>query len=133
MLVISLKMTWMQGKRAEIMHESAIVAGLLRILTDRARPAGVARITVVRLTLGRLRGLDPRQIRGAFEIFTEDTLAEGARLEIDERPVRALCKACGTAYEVQGYRFECPACASADADVTEGRELFIESFDGEKS
>lgn len=111
------------------MHETAVVEGLMRILADQARKNGVGRITTVRLRIGRLRGLDSRQIRGCFEMFAEGTMAEGARLEIDEVAVGAKCRVCGREYEVERYRFDCPNCGSSDAEVLSGRELYIESFD----
>ena len=115
------------------MHETAVVAGLMRILTAKALEHGIARIVSVRLRIGRLRGLDARQIRGCFEIFAETTAAEGARLEIEEVGVEARCQACGQVYEVPRFQFGCPACGSEDADVLKGRELEIESFDGHRA
>ena len=101
----------------------------MRILRDHARQNGVERILSVRLKVGRLRGLDVRQLRGCFEIFAEDTVADGARLDIDEVQVRARCAKCGCEYDVPRYRFDCPDCGSPDADVLAGRELYIESFE----
>jgi hydrogenase nickel incorporation protein HypA/HybF len=112
------------------MHEATVVDGMLSILTATAAEHGIDRIAVVRLKIGRLRGLDSRQIRGAFEIFAQGTIAEGARLDIDEVPAQAHCHACGTVWELPDYRFECPSCGGNDADVAKGRELYIESFDG---
>jgi hydrogenase nickel incorporation protein HypA/HybF len=111
------------------MHETAVVEGLMRILRDHARQNGVERILSVRLKVGRLRGLDVRQLRGCFEIFAEGTVADGARLDIDEVQVRARCAKCGCEYDVPRYRFDCPDCGSPDADVLAGRELYIESFE----
>jgi hydrogenase nickel incorporation protein HypA/HybF len=115
------------------MHETAVVEGLMRILNEKAREHGIARIVSVRLKIGRLRGLDARQIRGCFEILAEETAAQGARLEIEEVAVEARCQACGASYEVQRFRFACPACGSGAADVLKGRELEIESFDGHRA
>lgn len=114
------------------MHEATIVENLVRILSMKAAEHGMTRIVRVRLKIGRLRGLDSRQIRGCFEIFTEGTVAENAALDISEVAVRARCRDCGTAYEVPQYRFACPVCAGSDADVLAGRELEIESFDGQR-
>lgn len=111
------------------MHETAIVTGLMKILDGKAAEHGFTRITKVRLKLGRLRGLDPRQIRGAFEVFSEGSPADGAELVIEEVPVAARCRACGHDYTVEGWQFACPACGSDDADIVAGRELYVESFD----
>jgi hydrogenase nickel incorporation protein HypA/HybF len=114
------------------MHETAVVEGLMRILTAKAREHGVERIAVVRLKIGRLRGLDSRQIRGCFEVFSEGTLADGARLDIEEVAVEARCRSCGSIYGVPRFQFACPACGSGEADVLKGRELHIESFDARR-
>ncbi|SJZ53411.1 hydrogenase maturation nickel metallochaperone HypA [Consotaella salsifontis] len=115
------------------MHETAIVEGLIRILRDKARENNIGRISVVRLKIGRLRGIDIRQIRGCFELFAEGTLAEGARLDIDEIPVSARCRRCETVWVTQNYRLECPSCQAGDAEIIAGRELYIETFEGERT
>lgn len=115
------------------MHETAVVAGLMRILTDKAAAEGIDRIDVVRLMLGRLRGLDARQIRGAFEIFAEGTVADGARLDIEDVVPEARCRACGRVIAVPDWSFACPDCGGGDAEVVRGRELHLVSFDGRRA
>ena len=114
------------------MHEMTVAHGLLTILTERAEAHRIVRITKIRLKIGRLRGIEARQLRLAFEVLAEGSIAEGAPLEIDEAAAEARCNACGTVWRLTDYRFECPSCQSADAEVLAGRELFIESFDGER-
>jgi len=111
------------------MHETAVVEGLMRILGEQAKKNGAVRVVSVRLKIGRLRGIDSRQIRLAFEMFAEGTFAEGARLDIDEVGVTAKCRDCGTVFEVANYRFVCSGCGGSDAEVLTGRELHIESFE----
>jgi hydrogenase nickel incorporation protein HypA/HybF len=115
------------------MHEMAVVQGLMRILATKALEHGIERIVCVRLRIGRLRGLDARQVRGCFEILAEATAAQGARLEIEEVGIEARCRACGHTYEVPRFQFACLVCGSEDADVLRGRELEIESFDGQSA
>ncbi|MGO9422460.1 hydrogenase maturation nickel metallochaperone HypA [Roseiarcus sp.] len=114
------------------MHEMTVAHGLLTILEERAKAHGIARITRIRLKIGRLRGLETRQLRAAFEVLAEGAIAEGAPLDIEEVAARARCNACGTEWGLPDYRFECPKCQSADAEILAGRELHIESFDGER-
>ena len=111
------------------MHEATIVEGLMRILEKQAALHGVSAIRRVNLKVGRLRAVEPAQLAACFEMFAEGTAAEGAVLAIEAVPVRARCKGCGAEFEVAGYRFECPACAGGDVEVTQGQELYIESFD----
>ena len=114
------------------MHEMTVAHGLLSILQDRAKAHGIARISRVRVKVGRLRGLDARQLRLAFEALAEDSLAAGAALDVEEIVAKARCRACGAVWQAEDFRFDCPKCASADAEILGGRELFIESFDGER-
>lgn len=114
------------------MHEMSVAQGLLSILEDRAKAHGVARILRIRLKIGRLRGLDSRQLRLAFEALAEGSLAEGAAFDVDEIAAKARCRSCGAVWRAADYRFSCPDCATADAEILEGRELYIESFDGER-
>jgi len=114
------------------MHEMTVAHGLLTILEERARAHGIGSISRVRLKVGRLRGIDARQLRAAFEVLAEGSIAEGAPLDIEEIVAEARCNACGTEWRAPDYRFECPKCRSADAEILAGRELHIESFDGER-
>ena len=114
------------------MHEMTVALGLLTILKERANANGIVRISRVRLKVGRLRGLESRQLCAAFEVVSEGSVAGGAALDIDEVAAEARCGACGTVWRLAGYRLECPKCQSADAEILAGRELYIESFDGER-
>jgi len=111
------------------MHEASIVEGLMRILERQAARHGVAVIRRVDVKVGRLRAVEPRQLVSCFEMFAEGTLAEGAELVVEEIPVRARCRDCGRAFEVPRYRFECPSCGLGNIEVTQGQELYIESFE----
>jgi hydrogenase nickel incorporation protein HypA/HybF len=111
------------------MHETAIVAGLMRILEEKAAQHRAERISRVTVKVGRLRAVEPQQLCACFEMFAEGTVAEGALLVVEPVAVRARCKACGVEFDVPRYRFECPACAGNEVDVIQGQELYIESFE----
>ena len=119
--------------KRRVMHEMSVAHGLLSILQDQIKAHGIARITRIRVKVGRLRGIDARQLRLAFEALAEGGLADGAALDVEEIAAKARCRACGAVWRAPDYRFECPECAAADSEILEGRELFIESFDGERA
>jgi hydrogenase nickel incorporation protein HypA/HybF len=113
------------------MHETAIVTGLMRIIETQAAQHGATRVSRVRLKVGRLRAVEPQQLRSCFEMFAEGTVAEGAQLLIDTVGVRGRCRACKTEFDVPRFRFECPQCAGKDIEVIQGQELYIESFEAD--
>lgn len=115
------------------MHETAIVAGLMRIITQQASKHGAAHVSRVTVKVGRLRAVEPQQLRACFEMFAEGTVADGAELVVEEIGVRGRCRGCATEFAVPRYHFQCPACAGNDIEVIQGQELFIENFEASSS
>ena len=113
------------------MHETAIVTGLIRIIETQAALHGTTHVSKVRLKVGRLCAVEPQQLSSCFEMFAEGTIAEGADLVIDVVGVCGRCRACATEFDVPRFRFTCPNCAGNDIEVTQGQELYIESFDAD--
>jgi hydrogenase nickel incorporation protein HypA/HybF len=63
-----------------------------------------------------------------FELVAAGTVAEGARLEIEQPPGRAHCRSCGADFDLPDPILLCP-CGSADVQVISGRELAIVSME----
>ena len=112
------------------MHETAIVEGLMRILTRQAAEHQIERVSRVTVKVGRLRAVEPQQLKSCFEMFAEGTIADGAELVVDIVGVRGRCQDCNAEFDVPRFRFECPECASKRVDVIRGQELYIENFEG---
>ena len=62
------------------MHEMAVVQGLMAILIAQAKTHEIGRVACVRLKIGRLRGLDARQICAAFEYSRKARLRKAQNL-----------------------------------------------------
>jgi hydrogenase nickel incorporation protein HypA/HybF len=103
------------------MHELSITQTVVTTVIQRMRDARVCRI---RLEVGQLSGLVPDAVRFCFEMVAAGTTCEGATLEIDEPPGKAVCRTCGTAFETGEVLPLCD-CGSADVEVQGGRELRI--------
>ncbi len=105
------------------MHELAITEGVVDAVTERLPDA---RITCVRLEIGALSGVVADSVRFCFDLVTEGTNLEGARLEISEIAARCRCLECGRDFEPDGPIAICP-CGSAGVEVLAGQELKIAS------
>ena len=90
------------------MHELAITEGVVDAVTGRLPGS---KITCVRLEIGALSGVVADSIRFCFDLVTEGTDLQGARLEITEPAGRCKCRVCG----------------SADISVLNGQDLKITS------
>lgn len=111
------------------MHEAALTQSLVKILLAQAQHHQVARITCVRLRIGKMRAVEPQSMAFCFNAFSAGTLAEDAELIIEVMPAIARCDACGADFEVIKFHFQCSGCHSRRVRLIQGDELYIESFD----
>lgn len=107
------------------MHELAIAEEIVAIVAERTGNAPVSRIVV---EIGRLCAVVPDALRFCFDLATEGTIAEGARLEIVEIPGRARCRACGGDVVLERPFGRC-ACGGTDLDWLGGEELRIKEVE----
>lgn len=111
------------------MHELSLVAGLFDTLEETVREHRAAKVTMVRLKVGKLSGVVPDLLESAFDTYKKGTIADGARLEVVEVPVRFRCRDCGgDGLDVEGD-FSCLACGGRNVEILEGRELLVERIE----
>ncbi|QXE89819.1 hydrogenase maturation nickel metallochaperone HypA [Geomonas subterranea] len=111
------------------MHEITLVTGLFEIINEQVAARGIESISAVRLKVGALAAVEPMTLAACFEVVAEGTVAEGARLEIEEVPLTGRCRGCGERFRIENYRFICPRCTGGDVEMTGGRELYVESLE----
>jgi hydrogenase nickel incorporation protein HypA/HybF len=107
------------------MHELAIVEDVLVTVAEQCRGARVTRIV---LEIGKLSLVLPDAVRFCFELASEDTIAEGAALEIVETPGLGRCRACGESVPLEGPLGRC-GCGGTDLDWIAGEELRIKDVE----
>lgn len=111
------------------MHEVSICESIIDILREQAAAHGATRVRSVRLVIGEMSGVIEDAMRFAFEVVSRDTIAEGAELVIENRPLTARCKGCGGEFHVQGYAFSCAHCGGPEIEIVSGRELMVEDLE----
>ena len=113
------------------MHELAICTGIV----DAARtvlaelPPPPPRVSTVTIRVGQLTSVVPDSLQHHFALLSAGTVLEGARLEIEEIPIRGLCCDCGTRFEIETLCFTCPICGDGGVQLLSGRELSVVSID----
>jgi hydrogenase nickel incorporation protein HypA/HybF len=107
------------------MHELAITQSVVDAACERA---GGRPVRSIRILVGALTAVVPDAMHFCFDLVTEGTAAEGARLHIESRPGSARCRDCGADFTLSDAILLCP-CGSADVAVTGGRELQIVSME----
>jgi hydrogenase nickel incorporation protein HypA/HybF len=113
-------------------HELSIALSVLDIVRTAAAESGLASVTIVRLRVGKASGVQPDSLRFAFDCSREGTVAEGARLEIEEVAIGGRCDVCNNDFTSQEpYVLACPLCGGSSFRVTTGDELHVLDLEGE--
>jgi hydrogenase nickel incorporation protein HypA/HybF len=114
------------------MHEYPVTEEIVRIAVERAVQAGAKRITDVRIRVGELSGFIGESIQMYFDVLSEGTLAQGARVHII--PVKPIlkCRSCGHVFPRAPRSFDCPQCGGLGDPTPVGRELQIENIEIEE-
>jgi len=109
-------------------HELGVAGEILDVALAEAGRHAAKKVTSIRLRVGVLRAVEPDNLAFLFEHLARGTLAEGARLEVVEEPIRVDCPACGPS-EARAFPLECPRCKEPGVSVTGGDTLSILSLD----
>jgi len=116
------------------MHEMTLLASVAQIIQEEMEKHGMTRLVRVVLKSGALAGLAPEAMHFAWEVITESGPLKGAELCVEQTAVRLGCGECGREFapEQQVVFAPCPGCgAELGHKVLEGREVYVESIEGE--
>jgi hydrogenase nickel incorporation protein HypA/HybF len=111
------------------LHELALMQSVAELARAEASQRGAEAITVIRLRVGSLAGVDPEALRFAAEVVLAGGLTAGARLEIEPVPARAWCLPCTALFSLEQGLCRCPRCGTVSADLRQGRELVLASLE----
>ena len=111
----------------------------MRVVLPEARRHSAEKILEISLAIGELTFLNPEQLRFAFEVLSEGTIAEKAKLNIHKIPTKIKCSQCGYSGSISyegpenhlGYTvgfLACEVCGSRDLEILSGRECTIKDF-----
>ncbi|MDY6934701.1 MAG: hydrogenase maturation nickel metallochaperone HypA [Spirochaetota bacterium] len=115
------------------MHELSIMSSILDIVTDYANRNNANRILSINLEIGELSDIIPHWMQQYFDIISNGTIAENAKLVIDKIPAFIRCVDCGAEFRLSGddWQFFCPKCESTDVQMLSGREFTVKSIEVE--
>ncbi|HEX9063093.1 MAG TPA: hydrogenase maturation nickel metallochaperone HypA [Clostridia bacterium] len=111
------------------MHEYSVTKSMLDTVLDEAQKAGASKIIEIKLVIGDLSSIVAESVQLMFELLSENTAAEGARLHFKRVPALFKCKDCNLEYEKPRIGFSCPSCGKEGMPTGAGREFYIESIE----
>jgi hydrogenase nickel incorporation protein HypA/HybF len=112
------------------MHELSIAQNIVDILNDQMRIHRLSKIENVSLRVGVLRSVVIESLSFSFDVLTSGSPLEGARLQIEEVPLRGRCMECGQEVTLETWMDDCPHCRGPRMEIVSGKELDIVAIEG---
>ncbi|MFZ5915948.1 MAG: hydrogenase maturation nickel metallochaperone HypA [Chloroflexota bacterium] len=113
------------------MHELSITESIMEIVLRHAGQAGAARVTQIDLVIGDLSSIVDDSVQFYFDLISQGTLAENARLVFHRVPGQLRCWDCQATFAPDGRVYLCPECGGVRVEVVAGREFRVESIEVE--
>ena len=111
------------------MHEYPITEQIIKIATDHCKKSGGKKVTTVNLVIGDYSGYVGESVQMYFDIIAQDTICEGALVNINHIKPKLKCPHCGELFEKKPMSFECPKCGEQGEPSEIGKEFYIESIE----
>ncbi|HOO39153.1 MAG TPA: hydrogenase maturation nickel metallochaperone HypA [Deltaproteobacteria bacterium] len=116
------------------MHELPVTQSILNIVLKHAQMNNVKKIHAINLAIGEMSDLENEWVQRYFDYLSKDTVAQGARLNIERTPVVLKCESCSNNFEVDIKKMEdivCPQCGEKKFSLLSGREYYIKNMEAE--
>lgn len=113
------------------MHELKIIQDIFPIIEKLAKENHLVKVNQVVLQVGKLRQVQSDFLQFAFKAVAKNTIAEGAKLIIKLVPITVSCDSCQKQFGVEDNIYICPECSRTSLEIVTGREIILESVDGE--
>ena len=94
------------------MHEMPITQSFLNIALEYSKGR---KVTDIYLQVGRMSAIVPETVDVFFEHLSKGTLAEGAKLHFDIKPIEMTCQDCGVQMDLSEWRDKTPHLIMAEA------------------
>lgn len=111
------------------MHELSIMTSILDIVLEEANQASAKKVLSISLQIGAKSGVVIDALEFAFDVATKNTIAEGAKLDIEVVPLKGECASCGHQFTSEDF-LVCEKCGGL-GKILSGQELKIQSIEVE--
>ncbi len=113
------------------MHEMSLIESVVALVEDERRKQAFSRVRMVRLAVGVLGHAEPAALRCCSDAVTRGTLADGARLEIEQVLGEGWCSSCRQSVPLCERFAACPVCGDSRVMMTVGGELRLSELEVE--
>lgn len=116
------------------MHELTLISGLLDMIRSSAEQNRIKKVNKIYLVVGKSSMVMVDSLQFCFEVLSgQEPLFKGSELLIQERETILQCRECGQEFMLDNnHSYICPFCTAATTEMISGRELYVESYEGEE-
>jgi hydrogenase nickel incorporation protein HypA/HybF len=118
-----------QGITSKSMHEYSITESMLSLALEKANEAKASQISQINMVVGELSGIVDECVQFYFDFLSKDTIASGASLSFERRPIKLRCRNCDAVFLPNSHDWSCPDCHDANVEIISGRECYMESIE----
>ena len=111
------------------MHEMSLCEGMRTVIEEQIKGRNVARVTRVRVEIGRFAGVEKPALDFTFDVVMRGSVADGAELVMIDLPGRAMCYDCMCEVEINHRLDPCPDCGGGKLIPMGGDELRIKDLE----
>lgn len=115
----------MEKMSGAFMHEMSIAQSLIEIVKEEMAKHDARKLRSIRLNIGEMSTIVPEALSFCFEVITDGTELEGARLITEVIPLMGMCHSCGMEFDIEDFTFVCPSCGGSKVEATAGQDLTI--------
>ena len=107
------------------MHELAICQALMNQVESIAAERNARSVVSIVVGMGPLSGVEAQLLKHAYPVASAGTIAEGARLVVENLPVRIKCSQCGHESDALPNKLVCKVCGDWRTTLISGDELIL--------
>ena len=111
------------------MHELSLAQGLVEQVERTAKTEGAMRVVRIVVRIGKYSGVERGAFEFAFPCAAENTVAQNAKLVIEELPATVVCRSCKASSHPEVENLICTQCGSTEVEITGGHEFLIQSIE----
>ncbi|MGI6705163.1 MAG: hydrogenase maturation nickel metallochaperone HypA [Clostridia bacterium] len=113
------------------MHELETTQDILRFVIWEAKKHHAKKVLRVLIKIGPISSMIPEYIQYYFKQISQNTIAEGAKMEIRKVPLVQQCGKCGFLHMGESFRPRCQQCESRQMRVLSGTDIIVDSVEFE--
>jgi len=110
------------------MHELGIMINVVNSIEKIAAENGVTKVETLVLQVGELSPVVPHYLEAVYPAAVDGTLLKDTKLQIEVIPGNALCRHCGTEFNLMKNKKVCPDCGQSDWELLSGTEFLIKEI-----